>query len=332
MNSKIVFGQYINGNSWLHKLDPRCKILTLFLLMIGIFLIKNIYVLLGCFAFIVLVVLTSGISLSKFIRSFRMIAMLLVFTAFFQIIFNTIDTTDFIPSFTPIGREFTLTWINLAIGIALLVLYFLSGKIIKKGRVLGLLVTVFLVLLSEVYIVGGPQIVTYSIYIHAGGLETAVMVLLRVLNLIALSALLTFTTKPTDLNGGIEGIFKPFKFMKRGVSIMAMMISIALRFIPTLLNESQKILKAQASRGVDFNDGSFKEKVMQIVSLLVPMFVISYKKAEDLANAMEARGYIPGDDRTRIYELKYRLSDYLTYLFLVLAFTLIIVFKVKGVI
>ena len=111
-----------------------------------------------------------------------------------------------------------------------------------------------------------------------------------------------------------------------------MMISIALRFIPTLINESTKILRAQASRGVDFEDGKLKEKIFQIVSLLVPMFVISYKKAEDLANAMEARGYIPGEERTRINVLKYRISDLLTYIFLVLFLTGVIFFKVRGAI
>ena len=98
------------------------------------------------------------------------------------------------------------------------------------------------------------------------------------------------------------------------------------------MKKSNKILKAQASRGVDFNDGKFKEKVMQIVSLLVPMFVISYKKAEDLANAMEARAYIPGEDRTRIYELKYRVVDYLVYIFLLLFFAAIIVLNIRGII
>ena len=332
MNSeKIVFGQYVNVDSWIHRLDPRCKILTLFLMMIGIFIIENIYALLISLAFIFLIVLTSKISVFKFLRSFKMIAMLLIFTAFFQIVFNTIGDVITING-VKLECSFTLTWVNLIIGIGIMLLYFLSGKIIKRFRMLLFLITIALIFLSEVYIINDHVIVSYTISIHEGGASTAIMVLLRVLNLVSLSALLTFTTKPTDLNGGIEGIFSPFKFMRKGVSIMAMMISIALRFIPTLLNESQKILKAQASRGVDFNDGSFKDKVMQIVSLLVPMFVISYKKAEDLANAMEARGYIPGDERTRIYELRYHMSDILVYVFLVLFFACIITLKIRGIV
>lgn len=330
MNDKIVFGQYINKNSWIHRLDPRCKILTLFMMMIGIFLITNLYALLICFGFILLVVLTSKIPPLKFLKSFKMIAMLLVFTAFFQIVFNTNGDIISIKG-QELTYDFTLTWINLGISIVLVMLYFLSGKFIRSFRILLLLVVIAIVFVLQVYVLYGPSIVTYTISVHEGGVNMAVMVLLRMLNMISLSALLTFTTKPTDLNGGIEGIFKPFKFMKRGVSIIAMMMSIALRFIPTLLNESQTILKAQASRGVDFNEGSFKDKVLQIVSLLVPMFVISYKKAIDLADAMEARSYIPGEDRTRIYEIKYHLSDYLVYTFLVLFMAGIIVFKIRGV-
>ena len=331
MNERIVFGQYINKDSWIHRLDPRCKIITLFLMMIGIFLIKNIYALLICLGFILLVVLTTKIPLHKFLRSFKMIAMLLIFTAFFQIVFNTYGEIVKVNGYD-LTYTFTLTYLNLGIGILLIVLYFLLGKIFRKFRLIQFLILVALIFLSEAFILIGPSIVSYTISIHENGIYTALMVLLRVLNLITLSALLTFTTKPTDLNGGIEGIFKPFKFMRKGVSIFAMMMSIALRFIPTLLNETSKILKAQASRGVDFNDGSFKDKVMQIVSLLVPMFVISYKKAEDLANAMEARGYIPGDERTRIYELKYHLSDILVYIFLLLFLAAVIVLKIGGIV
>lgn len=331
MNSKIVFGQYVNGNSWIHKLDPRTKLITLFSMMIGVFLINNLYVLLGCFAFFMIVVISSRISIIKFIRSFKMIVMLMIFTTIFQILFNRngsiIEFNGTLMSF-----DFTLTWINLFISIAIVVIYFLFSKYIKKGKGFAFLVIFASVLYIQYKLIIGSEIVTYNISIFDEGIRTAVLVLLRIVNILTLSALLTFTTKSTDLNNGIEGIFRPFKFMRKGVSILAMMVSIAIRFIPTLINESTKILRAQASRGVDFEDGKLKEKIMQIVALLVPMFVISYKKAEDLANAMEARGYIPGEERTKIEELKYRFTDYITYLFLILFLAAIIVFKVKGLI
>src|SRR5690606_12025828 len=102
--------------------------------------------------------------------------------------------------------------------------------------------------------------------------------------------LLTLTTKPTDLNNGLESVLSPLEKIGLKTSILAMMISIALRFIPTLINEADRILKAQASRGVDFKEGNIGQKVVQIISLLIPMFIVSFKRAEELANAMEARG------------------------------------------
>lgn len=329
--NKMVFGQYVNANSWIHKLDPRTKIIVLFVMMIGIFLVNNLYGLLACLGLVLLIVLSSKIPLSKFLNSFKMVAMLLIFTTLFQIIFNKTGDIVIVGGYE-LSFDFKLTVLSLCIDIMLLVLYFLSGKVIRKYRVLTFLLILILGFYIQTIINITPVITEYNISFHEEAVMSAFTVLLRVINLISLSALLTLSTKPTDLNSGIEGIFKPFKFMRSQVSIFAMMISIALRSIPTLLNESQRILKAQASRGVDFNEGSLKEKINQIISLIVPMFVISYKKAEDLANAMEARGYIPGNDRTKLAVLKYKLSDILSYLFLVIFMSTIIVLKIKKVI
>ena len=128
----------------------------------------------------------------------------------------------------------------------------------------------------------------------------------------------------TDLTNAIEWYLKPLEYLKIKTSIFAMMISIALRFIPTLFNETNKILKAQASRGVDFNEGKFMEQVKQIVSLLIPMFVISIKRAEDLADAMEARGYIPGEKRTKLVKMKFKAFDYITISFVLSLLILLI--------
>ena len=299
MNDKMIFGQYVNKNSWIHRLDPRTKIVVLFAMMICIFLIQNIYVLLGSFALVLVIVLTSKIPLTKFLSSFRMIAMLLVFTTAFQILFNTNGPILEINGIS-ITKDFELTVIALLIDIGLLILYLLSLKFVKKGKILLFLIILVIGFYVQTLSFKSPLIVSYTISLHEEAFYSAAKVLIRIITLISLSALLTLTTKPTDLNSGIEGIFAPFKFMKSQISIFAMMISIALRSIPTLINESQRILKAQASRGVDFNEGKLKEKVNQIISLLVPMFVISYKKAEDLAYAMEARGYIPGRERTKL--------------------------------
>lgn len=331
MNDKIVFGQYVNVDSWIHRLDPRTKIITLFSLMVGIFFINSIIPLLVFLGFNLIIVLTSKISLNKFLNSFKMVSMLLVFMTLFQILFNNTGEILVLNGFK-FSFDLSLTLYNLIIGIVILVLYILSGKVIKKFRILSFIIAFISIFAVQYFYKEGYLIVDYNISIYSGSIKTSILVLIRVINLLTLSALLTFTTKPTDLNSGIEGIFRPFKFMRSAISIFGMMISIALRFIPTLINESGKILKAQASRGVDFNDGTFKEKIMQIVSLLVPMFVISYKKAEDLANAMEARAYIPGEDRTRINELKYKLSDIFVFVFLLLFIVSIVTLKIMGLV
>lgn len=331
MNDKIVFGQYVNVDSWIHRLDPRTKIITLFSLMIGIFFINSIIPLLVFLGFNLIIVLTSKISLNKFLNSFKMVSMLLVFMTLFQILFNNTGEILVLNGFK-FSFDLSLTLYNLIIGIVILILYILSGKVIKKFRILSFVIAFISIFAVQYFYKEGYLIVDYNISIYSGSIKTSILVLIRVINLLTLSALLTFTTKPTDLNSGIEGIFRPFKFMRSAISIFGMMISIALRFIPTLINESGKILKAQASRGVDFNDGTFKEKIMQIVSLLVPMFVISYKKAEDLANAMEARAYIPGEDRTRINELKYKSSDIFVFVFLLLFIVSIVALKIMGLV
>ncbi len=331
MNSKIIFGQYVNVDSWIHRLDPRCKIIVLFLMMVGVFLLNNIYALLGCFTLILTIVLTSKIPFKKFLNSFKMIVMLLIFTTIFQILFNKNGNIINING-VDLTQTFNLTVLSLGVDIALLVFYFLSKKIIKKFRALLFIVILVFGFYIQTINDNTYHIVSYTISLYEEAVFTSLIVLLRIIILISLSALLTLSTKPTDLNSGIEGIFAPFKFMRAQISIFAMMISIALRSIPTLINESQRILKAQASRGVDFNEGKLKEKVNQIVSLLVPMFVISYKKAEDLAYAMEARGYIPGKERSKLEVLKYKLPDYLVYVFVLLFISLIIIGKILKVI
>lgn len=331
MNDKMIFGQYVNGNSWIHRLDPRTKIIVLFIMMIGIFLINQLYALLAIFILILLIAISSKIPLKKFLDSFKMVAMLLILTTAFQVLFNNEGEILKIYGIT-LSKEFTLSVVSLIIDVVLLILFLVSTKIIKKGKLLLFLLILILGFYVQTINDGSYIIATYTISLHQNAFYSSLKVLLRVLSLISISSLLTLTTKPTDLNSGIEGIFAPFKFMKSQISIFAMMISIALRSIPTLINESQRILKAQASRGVDFNEGNLKSKINQIISLLVPMFVISYKKAEDLAFAMEARGYIPGKERTKLEVLKYKTSDYLSYLFVIIFLGIIITGKIMKVI
>ena len=219
-----------------------------------------------------------------------------------------------------------LTLINLAIGIILLILYFVVRKYLPfKMLILIILLTGIIYILR--YPIYGNILTSTKWDIYDSGLITGSFLVLRVFVIIIASTTLTLTTKPTDLTNAIEWYLKPLEALKIKTSIFAMMISIALRFIPTLFNETNKILKAQASRGVDFNEGKFTEQVKQIVSLLIPMFVISIKRAEDLADAMEARGYIPGEKRTKLVEMKFRLLDYISMFVVIILFILLILGK-----
>lgn len=145
--------------------------------------------------------------------------------------------------------------------------------------------------------------------IYDKGLNLGLYMSIRLIIVVIISTLLTLTTRPSDLTLALESLFKPLGRIGIPVAEIALMISIALRFIPTLFEETQKILKAQASRGVDISEGNFKDKVIQLISLLVPLFILSFKRADELANAMEVRGYVPGRPRTSINQLRWRIPD-----------------------
>ncbi|KZR60582.1 energy-coupling factor transporter transmembrane component T family protein [Pseudobacillus badius] len=138
--------------------------------------------------------------------------------------------------------------------------------------------------------------------VYEGGVRQGAFISLRFLLLIFVTSLLTLTTSPISITDGLESLLKPFKKLKLPVHELALMMSISLRFIPTLMDETDKIMKAQMARGADFSSGPIKERVKAVVPLLIPLFVSAFKRAEELAVAMEARGYKGGEGRT-----KYRL-------------------------
>ena len=179
-----------------------------------------------------------------------------------------------------------------------------------------LFMLVFLLVVNALVVKSGE--LAFSIFgldVYSGAIYQTLFIVVRLLFMITITTILTATTKPLDLTLGIEDLLTPFKRIGVPAHIIAMMISIALRFIPTLIEETQRIMKAQASRGVDLENGKFKEKVMNILSLIVPLFLSAFQRAEDLANAMEARGYVPDRVRTRYKQLKMHLEDYFVLLF-----------------
>lgn len=159
---------------------------------------------------------------------------------------------------------------------------------------------------------GTPWVSIGWFSIYSDAVYQTLYIVVRLMLMIVITTILTATTKPLDLTLGIEKLLKPFEKIGLPAHIIAMMISIALRFIPTLIEETQRIMNAQASRGVDLENGSLKEKVMAILSLIVPLFVSAFDRADQLANAMEARGYDPSRERTRYKVLKMHRVDYIS--------------------
>lgn len=157
---------------------------------------------------------------------------------------------------------------------------------------------------------GTPLLSIKGFTIYSDAVNQTLYIVVRLMLMIIITTVLTATTKPLDLTLGIEKLLKPFEKIGVPAHIIAMMISIALRFIPTLIEETQRIMNAQASRGVDLENGSIKEKIMAILSLIVPLFVSAFDRADQLANAMEARGYDPSRKRTRYKVLKMQTIDY----------------------
>ncbi|PLS15572.1 cobalt ABC transporter permease [Bacillus sp. M6-12] len=163
--------------------------------------------------------------------------------------------------------------------------------------------------------------------IYEGGVRQGLFISLRFTYLILITSLLTLTTTPISITDGMEQLLNPLKKMKMPVHELALMMSISLRFIPTLMEETDKIMKAQAARGVDFSSGPIKERVKAIVPLLVPLFVSAFKRAEELATAMEARGYRGGEGRTKYRQLNWQALDTLLIVSLVGITILLAVFR-----
>lgn len=154
-------------------------------------------------------------------------------------------------------------------------------------------------------------------------ISLALFISIRILLMVLVTTILTTTTKPLDLTISIEDILSPLKLIKFPVHIISMIISIALRMIPTLLDEAGRIMKAQSSRGIDYKNAKFKEKIKSIVSLIIPLLVSSFQKAEDLSYAMDVRGYNPHAKRTRYRQFKFSFVDIILFLFLI-SFSIII--------
>ena len=316
----ITIGQYIPGNSWMHKLDPRLKVLSLIVLMVATFIIPistdvtPLIMIVSLFVGAILLTLSASIPIGKVMRGMRGIVFLLTFTFVLQLFYIQEG-----PSLTAQPITLYVSLSSVAAILLFLVFYNWSKRFIKFRMIYFFIAVIIFFLLQVVLPYGWHT--TYELNITEGGLLRASFIFVRLMTIIVITSLLTFTTMTTDLNFAIESLLKPLKLIRFPVDMIAMLLSLTLRYIPTLLSETEKIMKAQASRGVEFKESKIREKIVQIISLLLPVFVISFNRAEDLANAMDVRGYVIGVPRTRIDQYQIGFNDVFTLMmsFVVLA-------------
>ncbi len=252
MLKDITLGQYFPGNSIIHRLDPRTKLIMLVAYIVALFTASG-WVSYGLmFLFLAFVIKVSTIPLKSIVRGMKPLVMILIFTG----VLNLFFTTD--------------------------------GKVLVEFWV---------------------------ITITTGGLVRAVQMTVRILMLISCTFLLTYTTSPIALTDGLESLMNPLKKLKVPVHELSMMMCIALRFIPTLIEETDKIMSAQKARGADFENGSLMERAKALIPILVPLFISAFRRADELATAMEARCYQGGEGRTKMKLLRYHREDLVTFLF-----------------
>ena len=310
MSSHFVLGQYVPGKSYLYKLDPRVKIISTIILMVAVFFLKNYYEMLGAIGLTILILLTARISIFKALKSLRPLLMLSIFVFLFQIFFNKSGNVIY-------SSEMYLS-IDALIAIAIIsVIYFLTKRYIKFKFIylILFLAGIFFSLqkLDNLYIIK-----TFTLEMYKEGLNMSLFIFFRLIAIVFIATLLTLSTKPTDLTLGIEFLLRPLKVIKVNSEEIALIITIALRYIPTIMDEAYKIMDAQASRGADFKSGSLVKKVKIIVSLLVPMFVMSFERSDELADAMLSRNFVPGMKKTRYHVLKWRFRDTIAFIFSIL--------------
>lgn len=261
MLKDITIGQYIAGQSYLHKMDPRGKIFAVFIFMVALFSSRQPldYLILSVFS--IFIMLISGVSLRFYLKGLRPLVFIIILTSIMHFFL------------TP--GEAIWTWGILT----------LTKEGIRQGLLMGL----------------------------------------RLALLIMMTSVLTLTTTPIALTDGIESILNPFKRFGLPAHELAMMMTIALRFIPTMMEETEKIINAQKARGADFESGNLIRRGKALVPVLIPLFISSFRRADDLAIAMESRCYRGGEGRTRLRALRWSYRDSLAIAMLLILLIVVIV-------
>ncbi len=234
----------------------------------------------------------------------KILALILLMVAIFM------PLTNFTSSFIVSGTIFIFLLVIMCIAHVSLL------NLLKSLRALWFLI-IFLMLINIFIPISGTNHPAFNIgdfTVYWDSILQSLKIILRLFMMIQVTMILTSTTKPLDLTYGLEWYMSPLKLVKFPAHEIAMVISIALRFVPTLLDEADRIMKAQASRGVDFKHGSIKMKFKSVIALIIPLFVSSFQRSEELANAMEARNYDPRAKRSRYHVLKFHFKDLFSFL------------------
>ena len=233
-----------------------------------------------------------------------------------------------------ISLFFFQNYLGYAVAALFLALVIRLSKVPFKFMVRGMKSIIFLLLLTVVFNLfltpGTPLITLWKLTITQEGLKLALTMAIRLVMLIIGSSIMTLTTTPNNLTDGMEKMMRPLRVFKVPVHEVAMMMSIALRFIPILLEETDKIMKAQIARGADFESGNLIKRAKALVPLLVPLFISAFRRANDLAMAMEARCYRGGEGRTKMKPLHYQKRDYVAYLVVCIYLLIIAAVKMTG--
>ena len=250
MLKDITLGQYFPGNSIIHRLDPRTKLIMLVVYIVALFMAKS-WISYGLMlAFLLVVIRISTIPAKSIVKGMKPLVMILAFTGILNLFFT------------------------------------------QEGKVL---------------------VDFWVITITTGGILRAIFMVSRILMLITGTFLLTYTTSPIALTDGLEALLNPLKKIKVPVHELAMMMCIALRFIPTLIEETDKIMCAQKARGADFESGSLMDRAKALIPILVPLFISAFRRADELATAMECRCYQGGEGRTKMKMLRYHREDFVSF-------------------
>lgn len=251
MLGDVTFGQYYNANSFVHKTDPRIKILLLIAYIVAVFLAGNFLSLAAVLVFLIIAVMFSSMPIGSVLRSIKAIFFLILFTAVLNVLFHVRSETDTV-----------YFWV-----------------ITKEG------------LLSAAFLAS------------------------RLILLVTGSSLLTLTTTPVSLTDGLESLLKPLALIKFPVHELALIMSIALRMIPTLANETDRIICAQKARGADFESGNIISRLKALVPVLIPLIISALRRADELGDAMDARCYWGSKDRTKYKKLKLSFRDPVAVIF-----------------